>query len=391
MSVRAKPTDVQLAARAARKWTRAQIVAAIRDYVATHGDIPPTLNDWQHLPGSAERGKHPSNSTVIRAFGSWSAAIRAAGFEPNRPGGSSEWTRQLVVAAIKEYARVNGGLPPTADAWRRGNGRPGEPGAHPGWRTVRQLFGSWGEALRAAGFTPRHGRPRAPAGVCAGWTRELAIAAIRRYAAAHDGWPPTAVRWQRAGDQPLVSARGRVTLTDQAYPSATVVRQLFGSWAGGIRAAGFEPRAINLTWTHERVIAALRAYAAANDGLPPKRSDWARAVRTDSSIAHPTAALVVRLFGSFAAAVEAAGFEPRRVLRGPKRSKWTHEQVIGGIHDYVASNGGRPPSVREWRRTGRQPGRTVIERLFGSWGEALRAAGFEPDRGQRRQAIGAAR
>jgi hypothetical protein len=44
---------------------------------------------------------------------------------------------------------------------------------------------------------------------------------------------------------------------------------------------------------------------------------------------------------------------------------------------FAAHGGGRQPSVRAWRRAGMRPGRTVIERVFGSWAAAVRAAGFE--------------
>lgn len=74
-------------------------------------------------------------------------------------------------------------------------------------------------------------------------------------------------------------------------------------------------------WTRERVIEALRAWAAEN-GRAPIFSDWERsgkdhpAIRTITAGSDPT-------FKTWSEALEAAGFEPRK-RRGPK---WTAEKL----------------------------------------------------------------
>jgi hypothetical protein len=61
-----------------RRFSDEQIVGLIREWAAQHGE-PPTSKDWEKAaPG------RPCTHTVAGRFGSWSQAIRAAGFEPRR-------------------------------------------------------------------------------------------------------------------------------------------------------------------------------------------------------------------------------------------------------------------------------------------------------------------
>lgn len=61
-------------------WTQERVIAAIRRWHAEH-DGPPRFSDWQWS------GTYwPTTQTVLKRFGGWSNAIRAAGFEPARAG-----------------------------------------------------------------------------------------------------------------------------------------------------------------------------------------------------------------------------------------------------------------------------------------------------------------
>jgi hypothetical protein len=59
-----------------RRWTPQTIVAALRAWTARHGRQP-TAADWAVV--GEHRGEYPPTSTVQHEFGSWDAAIRAAG------------------------------------------------------------------------------------------------------------------------------------------------------------------------------------------------------------------------------------------------------------------------------------------------------------------------
>lgn len=67
-----------------QKWTCRQIISAIQKWAKEHGE-PPLYKEWKRPNG---RGI-PSTASVARAFGSWNAAIEAAGFSPRPVGGTS--------------------------------------------------------------------------------------------------------------------------------------------------------------------------------------------------------------------------------------------------------------------------------------------------------------
>jgi Homing endonuclease associated repeat/Homeodomain-like domain len=63
-------------------WSRERIVERIKEWNRVHGE-PPTALDWLlQVEG------FPACKTVQEYFGSWNAAITAAGFTPLKPGGS---------------------------------------------------------------------------------------------------------------------------------------------------------------------------------------------------------------------------------------------------------------------------------------------------------------
>lgn len=64
-------------------WTRATIARAIQDWVALYGS-PPRISDWN---GPYRAEGYPHYGVVKYHFGSWSAGIMEAGFEP-RPRGA---------------------------------------------------------------------------------------------------------------------------------------------------------------------------------------------------------------------------------------------------------------------------------------------------------------
>jgi len=74
-------------------WTRDRIVAAIQRWARRTGK-PPTRVAWEQplrgllsAEGPVEPKHRPSAATVVKVFGSWSAGIAAAGFEPRPPHG----------------------------------------------------------------------------------------------------------------------------------------------------------------------------------------------------------------------------------------------------------------------------------------------------------------
>lgn len=84
-------------------WTREAVALAIKEWAHRYGE-PPAMADWCHHRalvrlGDGDRARRaeremaagaiPSVQGVIRAFGSWNAAIEASGFAPRAGHGGS--------------------------------------------------------------------------------------------------------------------------------------------------------------------------------------------------------------------------------------------------------------------------------------------------------------
>lgn len=241
------------------------------------------------------------------------------------------WTPEAVIEAIRK--RHAGGLPVNYQAVVKDDEK--LTGA------ARRLFGSWNEALVAAGFDPeeikREARqgPRLPHD---SWTKEMVLEGIRR--AAREGQDLSAHRMQKW------------------HPSLVATAQrLFGSWREALIAAGYAPDLIQRVreWTNEEILERIRALAANGADL----SD-----RTASAYDAGFQAAARKHFGSWAAALKAAGVaydEARRTV------KWSRSKVLEAIR------AGRRDRVMQF----------IAQDYFPSWSAALRAAGVPEDKAEK--------
>lgn len=134
-----------------RAWTAEAIVRALRCWTEETG-APPKRDDWSATPNRA-RPRHPkwerefpawpSAAEVATHFRSWNDALAAAGLQLRQ---SPRWTRERIVAALREHAEKEG-RSPTPQDWRRA-----VPGIRPGRSTVIRAFGGWRAALHSAGL-----------------------------------------------------------------------------------------------------------------------------------------------------------------------------------------------------------------------------------------------
>jgi hypothetical protein len=177
---------------------RDAIIVSLQRLALVHGRRP----RWSDI--HPRRAGLPSYGKTVSLFGSFSAAVEAAGFRSRR----QVWTRVETITALREWSRARG-RPPTCRDWHCGTI------ARPGARVVGEIFGSWSEALRAAGLV-------------AAWNRESIVLALRAWAA-QNGRAPTSRDWQ-------ASERA------SARPTTQRVRREFGSWSAALAAAGVEPR-----------------------------------------------------------------------------------------------------------------------------------------------------
>lgn len=102
------------------------------------GDDPPTVFDMR------DEGRY-SDVTYHNHFGSWGAALKAAGFDSTGYAHSDE----ELLTALREMAD-DLGRPPSSVEMR-------EEGPHAA-KTYQRRFGSWAAALDAAGLELRRGR-----------------------------------------------------------------------------------------------------------------------------------------------------------------------------------------------------------------------------------------
>lgn len=250
-----------LPSRSLRKWTKERVLAALRTRLEQKRPLE-TL--WRE-----DRGLH---SAAVAYFGGWQNAKVAAGLEATP---YIRWSRQSVLEAIRRRHRK--GMSMTLVR-----------------REAPQLqsaaarhFGSWTEALAAAGLPPTRRI----------WTRESLIAAIQSHYARHAG------RNRKVGNPALHCRASR----------------RFGSWAAALAAA-----VINYTpprkWNQRRVIEAIRQRF--RDGRP------------GASVWHEDPGLGVvatRYFGGWRQALEAAGIEPKRRL-------WTADGSSAGCRTGASPN-----------------------------------------------------
>jgi len=249
------------------------------------------------------------------------------------------WARAEIVGAIQAWVDAHGNPPSRAD-WLNASG------THPSRDAVTRMFGSWSNALLAAGYEPsvvfRH------------WSRPAIVVALRAWARAH-GRSPTSSDWVRAARE---------------HPQAETVRVYFGSFEGAVRFAGLTPAPRTWRtrrWSQPEMIRALREWTDEH-GRPPTLLDWTR-----SGENHPSGSTVCRRFGGWLIALDAAGLTPPKRKSEPR---WNRETVIQSLRVWTTEHGRRPvPKDFEYATDGR-PGIATVHRYFGSWHTALTAAGI---------------
>ena len=127
-------------------------------------------------------------------------ALAAAGLRPHR----RPWTREAIVAALRTWAHAHGRAPYEPE-WQQSRLE------HPSAGTVKRAFGSWSDAVRAAGMAPALHAP---------WTQTEVLDGLRAFERDH-GRPPTCALWRR----------------EHRKPGASVIIRRHGSWSAALTAA----------------------------------------------------------------------------------------------------------------------------------------------------------
>jgi hypothetical protein len=203
------------------KWTRELVIAVLRRDAKRRGRSP-TREDW----GTAGRAR-PQAGTAEKLFGSWNAALRAAGLEVNTE--RDKWSPASVLAALVALERELGRQPTSADLQR-------PPAGYPNAAIVKRKLGSWGAACRELG-----------------WSCEQRVVAtdeemIEALAAAGR---ELGVDFTHEEYKAISGARG--------WPSANAITARFGSWNAARQRAGLPvSRRLERGWEPEQLTRALR-------------------------------------------------------------------------------------------------------------------------------------
>lgn len=299
--------------------------------VADEVDGSPSMADVD------ERGAF-SPSTYQSRFGSWTGAKEAAGVPVDA---GVRYTDAELLADLQALADDLDATPSRAQMREDGPRAPS---------TYADRFGSWTDALAEAGLDTREHATAIP--------ESDLLAELRRVTEAM-GRCPTSGEFDE---------RGR-------FSAATYFRR-FDSWAAALDRAGVSesyPSPSRRQVSDDDLLAELDRLADAL-GRPPTETEM-------SELGDHSPKTYRRRFGSWEASLRAADLDlDRRVTGGGKRRIPT-AKLVADVRR-VAEERGRPPTVAEIREDGAYAVTTYLDR-FGSWNCALEAAGLEPRRSRR--------
>jgi biotin operon repressor len=211
----------------------------------------------------------------------------------------------------------------------------------------REYFGSWRQAIIAAGFDPRE--------VCRRKRKWTAETIIRRIQELH-----------AKGEDLSHSAAKR----DHQYLVVVAIDpRFFGSWRKAIEAAGIDYKDVSKHeyWSKERIREQILSLYNRGESLSHEM-----AKRHHGALV--SAASSPRYYGSWGEAVKAAGLNYDEIRR---INRWTREKIIKVIRDLHES--GEAVNNSNMRRLGYRGLMEAASRVenFGSWEEAVEASGLD--------------
>ncbi len=201
---------------------------------------------------------------------------------------------------------------------------------------ISKYFGTWREAVKAAGFRPLFNN----------WTEEAIIKEIKRVHQ-HFGYIPNAKKLHKVGYRGL-------------YTGAI---SKFGNWSNALASAGF--KVVRERWNKEKIILKLKKFYEETGRVP----NYGELNKHKENYGLLQAAR--KYWGSWVNAMHAAGLEPFR------NDYWTEETLIEELTHMVDKLGHVPPK-RELNRLGRADLVSSGSKFFGSYNNFLIATGFKP-------------
>lgn len=279
-----------------------------------------------------EKGKF-SVRPYRRAFGSWDSAIQAAGLTPNKPSGDASNlpdygprpSREELESSLRKLSNDLGRTPTREEVVDRTEYTSGD---------FERTFGTFTNACKAVGLSPnRH----------TNIDRDDLIQEIER------------LKDEIKATPRLKDLKERGKYSQQPY------QRIFGGWINALEAAGIEPNQRRNPPENE-LKSKLRTLAD-NLGRTPTRGEVAQ--ETSFTRQHYETA-----FGSYREACRAAGLKPNNPQVGD-------EELIEELK-ILQDKLGHTPRQHDVREIGEYASSTYRSE-FGSWNEALEAAGMDPN------------
>ena len=305
-----------------RRYTDAQLIESLRRAADELGGTPAKY-DLRGMKG------FPDPEVYSKRFGSWAEAVRRAGLPP-RVVDRRHYTDRYLLEALARAADDLGRTP----TWGEFRAMEGVPGMD----AYRDRFGSWREALRLAGLTPRS----------RGGISDDELAAELRRAAAVLGNTPS---------------KEELRLMD-GFPNPDTYWKRYGSWGEAVRRAGLPPRVEQRKkYTDEFMLCCLREAAEAL-GIPPSIEEF------EGMEGYPHPDLYKLRFGSWEEARRKAGLPER-----PPTKRIGTDELLQLLRQAAEVLGG-PPLRRELDALEGYPCSDTYMSRFGTWPNALLAAGL---------------
>lgn len=302
------------------KPTDDELIESLQQFADVLGETPSARQVYEDDDHTFRRGLYQDR------FGSWNDALRAAGLPVNREQRvTKEELREELLAFADEIGRV----PRQCDLNAAEN--------RPSVSTYHRRFGSWNAALRACDLE---------ANARWNYSREELIADLQRVA-------------EELGRPPKYD---EITARDDTA-SAAAYEQTFGTFNQSLKAADLERRNIK-NLSKAQLLEKLKMVQE-ELGHTPRYNDLS------DFPAAPSAYTYEQHFGTFSNALEKAGMKPHVEFQVSKYD------LIRELRA-VANNLGRTPQVKDFRERDDVYGVSTYHRYFGSWIEAIEAAGLEP-------------
>jgi nucleotide-binding universal stress UspA family protein len=326
-------------------WEETLEAAGLESTKTTRSDLAEDLQRIQETVGNPsswadairEYGNYPL-SQIYSKFGDIDSALDAADINKEE---RSLISKEEITAEITRLA--TDGTPPTAEQMDA-------EGAFSA-RTCGNRFGTWNDAVRAAGYEPL--------GTSTEYSDEELLNEIECLAGEF-GRPPTT----------------REMIEHGKYTASVYFRR-FDSWNDAVIEAGFIPHEDPPEGVDQRIPTAellneIETVADEVGGRPT----------TESMLEYGAYSITpyVRRFGSWNNALERAGFSP---FTGTTEDLFTRDELLAEIQR-VGQQVDRPPTTEQMTDLGKYSP-SPYQHVFGSWVEALKEAGYEPTTHQLRR------